>query len=181
MRLTCCTVSKAQPCPAVKRAMTIGDRSFAKDESGAIAIIFAILIIPMLLMIGAAIDYSRIALDRSQTQSAIDAAALAMVKKIALLDNSKIEAMVRDYINANIPSDIAIEIEVTIERNPSALKIAAIGTTNTTFMRIANINSSSYNADSKAVASDKSIEVALVLDNSGSMKRISDQWSEKSS
>ena len=71
---------KAKPL-AIDSQTRHGSRSFRRDESGAIAIMFALAMIPIILMIGVGIDYTRVALDRSQTQDAIDAAALAAVKK----------------------------------------------------------------------------------------------------
>ncbi|PLW75241.1 TadE/TadG family type IV pilus assembly protein [Cohaesibacter celericrescens] len=153
-----------------KRPTIKNERSFASDESGAIAVIFAAVLIPIILMLGAAVDYSRIALTRSETQDAIDAATLAAVKKISQMTDSEVRSMIEAYVDANLSSSVSVNIDlVEIERNPSALKVWASGSTDTTFMRIAGINTSDFKANSSAVASDKSIEVALVLDNSGSM------------
>ncbi|WP_157967726.1 vWA domain-containing protein [Cohaesibacter intestini] len=145
-------------------------RSFAKDESGAIAIIFALTLIPILLLIGVAIDYSRIALDRSEVQTALDAATLAAVKKVGILNDSEIRSMIGAYVVANTPNSIKTNIDVVeIKRNPNALRVQASGETKTTFMLLADVEKADFKADSSAVASDKSIEVSLVLDNSGSM------------
>ncbi len=145
-------------------------RSFAKDESGAIAIIFALTLIPIIMLIGVAIDYSRIALDRSQVQAALDAATLAAVKKVGIMKDAEIKTMISAYVSANTPGTIKINIDsIEIKRNPNKLHVQASGETKTTFMRLADIEKADFKADSSAVASDKSIEVALVLDNSGSM------------
>jgi len=52
-------------------------RKLIGDESGAVAVIFALLLLPLLLTIGAAIDYSRGQQFRSALQGAVDSAALA--------------------------------------------------------------------------------------------------------
>ncbi|WP_319532818.1 pilus assembly protein [uncultured Cohaesibacter sp.] len=145
-------------------------RSFCRDESGAIAITFAVALIPILIMIGAAVDYSRIALNRSEAQDALDAATLAAVKKAENLTDDEVRTLVEDFVNANLPDTVKINIDlVEISRNPSNLKVWASGETKTTFMRIAGIDTSEFEATSSAIAGDKTVEIALVLDNSGSM------------
>ena len=145
--------------------------SFVKDESGAIAIIFAVAIIPIILMLGAAVDYGRIALDRAEVQDALDAATLATVKKVAVLSDDEVRSMVEAYANANLPSGLNINVDhLEIERNPSAIKAWATGSTETTFMHAAGIDSVDFRANSRAVSTDKSIELVMVLDNSGSMR-----------
>ena len=51
--------------------------SFARDRSGNVAIIFALLLVPIMGMIGLAVDFGRAHLIQSRTQAAVDAAALA--------------------------------------------------------------------------------------------------------
>ena len=144
--------------------------SFARDDSGAIAIIFAVALIPLLLMVGSAIDYSRAALDRAEAQDAIDAAALAVVKRVALLNDREVDELVESYVRANLPSTINLDIKiVNLSRDPGSLEIRARGSTETTIMKLAHFDKLDYSVYSKAVASEVSIEVALVLDNSGSM------------
>ena len=78
--------------------------------------------------------------------------------------------MIESYMAANIPNGVNVKIDlVEIERNPNAVKVWASGETETTFLRIANITSSDFKANSRAVAADQTLEVVMVLDNSGSM------------
>ncbi len=53
-------------------------RRFAADRTGAIAVVFALTLVPMLMAVGAAVDYSRAASLRSDLQAAADAAALTV-------------------------------------------------------------------------------------------------------
>jgi len=52
---------------------------FLADRGGAIAPIFAIVVIPVLGLASAAIDYSRAATERSRLQAAVDATALSVI------------------------------------------------------------------------------------------------------
>ncbi len=51
-------------------------RSIAADESGAIALVFSLLLVPMLGAVGLAVDYQRVSSARQFLQSQVDAAAL---------------------------------------------------------------------------------------------------------
>ncbi len=53
---------------------------FRKDERGSTAIMFALLITPVMFMTGMAVDYSRMITVKSRMQTAIDAASLAGVR-----------------------------------------------------------------------------------------------------
>ena len=48
-----------------------------RDQSGNVAMLFGLLVIPLAVSIGLAVDFGRVYNVRSQTQSALDAAALA--------------------------------------------------------------------------------------------------------
>ena len=50
---------------------------YHSDESGSVAIVFALALLPTALAVGAAIDYSRASLVKTNLQSALDAAVLA--------------------------------------------------------------------------------------------------------
>lgn len=56
---------------------------FARDESGATFLLFALALMPVMLMLGAAVDYSRSTVARSALNSAADAAALTAVRQAA--------------------------------------------------------------------------------------------------
>ncbi|WP_319412936.1 pilus assembly protein TadG-related protein [uncultured Cohaesibacter sp.] len=145
-------------------------RSFRRDESGAIAIIFVVSLIPIIMMLGAAVDYARVALARSEAQDALDAATLAAVKQIGTLSDSDITSMINAYVAANGPSDSKVIIDKTeISDDPTSIQAWATGTTDMTFMRFAGINTIDFSITSKSVAGNKTLEVVMVLDNSGSM------------
>lgn len=149
--------------PAIQR--------FCNEESGTVAIIFALSLMPLVILAGAAIDYSRLTSDRIQLQDALDAAALAAVNRIAYQTDDEVRTLVRSYVAANMPAGTTSTVNlISIGRNPSTIKIWANGTTDTTFMKLATIDNIDYKAKSEAVSSDKAIEVAMVLDNSGSMR-----------
>ncbi|HMK42069.1 MAG TPA: pilus assembly protein TadG-related protein, partial [Methyloceanibacter sp.] len=52
-------------------------RSFARDKAGNVAILFGLALIPIVIGVGAAIDYGRALVVRDRMADAADAAALA--------------------------------------------------------------------------------------------------------
>ena len=145
-------------------------KAFKRDEQGAIALLFALILLPMMLLMGAGIDYSRSVIDRSQAQDALDAAVLATVKQVPYLTDGELRNMVESFVSANTPAASNINVDlVEISRNPNTLKVWASGSTKMTFMKLAHVETVDFKAVSKAEAGNQSIEVVMVLDNSGSM------------
>ena len=50
---------------------------FGRDKAGSVGVIFGLVVIPLTAFIGLAVDFGRVYAVKSQTQSALDAAALA--------------------------------------------------------------------------------------------------------
>lgn len=150
-------------------------RRFAKAESGAAAVTFAIAVIPMMAAAGVAIDFGRYYAGQTQLQAALDdgtlAAALARDK--STIERQKIGA---DAFDANMKTG---EISNTI----STVKFV-VGTSNvvassrltlpTTFMAAIGIESMELSAIAEvAIPENKNAEIAFVLDYSGSMGDVS--------
>jgi Flp pilus assembly protein TadG len=58
-------------------SLVLRSRRFAADQGGAVAIMFAFALLPLMLAVGAGVDYSRVSQAQADLQSAADAAALA--------------------------------------------------------------------------------------------------------
>ena len=78
-------------------------RRFAQARDGAIAIIFALALLPLLLAAGAAIDLGRAYMVKSRLGYAIDAAALA-VGAATTTDEDELEAIMLAFFDANYPA-----------------------------------------------------------------------------
>lgn len=87
-------------------------RRFLRDRRGNFGVLFAIMVLPVLAVMGAAVDYSRIRHAQNQLQSAGDAALLASVREAH--DPSSLLYLAREYAGMNIegmPFEAAIDIE----------------------------------------------------------------------
>ena len=73
---------------------------FCKDRRGGVAPMFAIAVIPVFGLVGAAVDYSRANSIRAGMQSAIDATSLAMAKLAPTLTENELKTKSDDYFRA---------------------------------------------------------------------------------
>lgn len=99
-------------------------RSFARDRSGAVAMIFGIMLIPMAAMIGLAVDFGRVYAVNSSTQVALDSAALA-AGRAAQVEHTdpinKASAAATAYFNQAKPRNV---VSSTLQFSPNSAETA---------------------------------------------------------
>jgi Flp pilus assembly protein TadG len=145
---------------------------FLKDRRGGVAPMFAIAIVPVFGLIGAAVDYSRANSVRTGMQAAIDATALAMAKLAPTLTATQLQTQTQAYFNAMFNHPEAKNIVVTptyTTAGGSQLVIAVSGSVDTSFMKIMGFSSLNIGSSSTVKWGNQRLRVALVLDNTGSM------------
>src|ERR1043165_7457132 len=117
---------------------------FLKDRRGGVAPMFAIAVIPVIGLVGAAVDYSRAASVRTGMQSAIDATALAMAKLAPTLTQSELQTKADAYFHAMFTHPEAKNIVITpsyTSAGGSQLTISVSGSVDTSFMNIMGYSS----------------------------------------
>jgi Flp pilus assembly protein TadG len=90
------------------------------DQSGNVAMLFGLLIIPLAGMIGLAVDFGRVYSVTSHTQAALDAAALAAGRTAQLNPNNAMtqaSAAATAYFNQAKPQDV---VSSTLQFSPNA-------------------------------------------------------------
>lgn len=145
---------------------------FMQDRRGGVAPMFALAIIPLIGLVGAAIDYSRANSVRVGMQAAIDATALAMAKLAPTLTQSELQTKTNAYFQAMFNHPEAKNIVVTPTYSTSGgsqLIVAVSGTMDTTFMNVMGFSSLNLGSTSTVKWGMSRLRVALVLDNTGSM------------
>jgi Flp pilus assembly protein TadG len=143
-------------------------RSFGKDKSGVIGVIFALAIIPLILSVGVAIDGSRAYLVRERLQHALDAAGLAVGSSSGT--QAELETVMNKFFFANFPNDaIAATITPTLNIVGAEITVTGTATVDTTFMQLAGFQDITVSAVATIQRETTGLEVALVLDNTGSM------------
>ncbi len=150
------------------------NRNFLKNQRGATAIIWAIMLMPLLALIAAALDFSSRETVQRQVKAATDMAAIAAVR-LAIeqdVDEDELKQAAIDNFNQNMasfPQGSLVTPYVEIDEI-NGITVWAEYNMPTTMLGIAGVESLKVKARSRAgYSSPAKIEAVLVLDNSFSM------------
>lgn len=148
---------------------------FIKDRKGGVAPLLALSMIPIMAGIAASIDYSRAAATRSAMQSSLDAAAL-MLSKDAQNLGSQLNAKATTYFAALFDHPEATNVAVTSQLAQPAegnftLTLNGTATVDTIFAQFLGQSNINLTASSQVLWGIKKLNLALVLDNTGSMSQ----------
>lgn len=152
-------------------------KQFNEAEGGAVAILFGLASIAILLFSGLAVDYSRIVDFKGGISRAVDAASLAAGRALleGKLTDSEIEDLARQFVmaNTNTPSRQSRlgEPKIRIDRESGEVDILVDAELNMTIGRLAGIDHMAVPVRSTAVFAQKDIEVGMALDITGSMRQ----------
>jgi Flp pilus assembly protein TadG len=147
---------------------------FFADRSGGVAPIFALAILPVIGLAGAAVDYSRAASARSAMFAALDATGLMLSKDAADLSPDQVNARATQIFNAefNRPDVPGVQVNAVLS-SPQAgsftLNVTASGNMSTTFTRVLGQSQIGLKGSADFNWGIKKLELALALDNTGSM------------
>jgi Flp pilus assembly protein TadG len=151
-------------------------RRFLDDRRGNILPMFGLSLIPIMGLIGAAVDYSRANAVKSKMQAALDSTALAMAASASTQSASQLTASATAYFNAmfSATSTSGVTLSVSYTNNSGeGPRVTVTGSTSvkTQFMNIPGFGISELpvSAMSQAAWGNTRLRVSLVLDNTGSM------------
>jgi len=150
---------------------------FAGADRGNVAILFAATIIPILSVLGAAVDYSRVSSARSGMQAALDSTALMISKDLSsgTITAGQVSTKAQSYFAALYTNGDANSINVSATYtaasggNAAKIVVNGSGSINTDFLKVANIPQINFNTSSTTTWGTTKLRVALALDNTGSM------------
>lgn len=94
---------------------------FRKANSGNVAIIFGLAIIPLVGATGAALDYSRGSNARTALQGALDAAGLILSKEAQRLTTAQLLARAESVVKANLARTSKALVAATVSTEPVAV------------------------------------------------------------
>lgn len=141
-----------------------------RDTGGNVAMIFGITAIPMLMTAGIVVDYGVNSATRAQVQNALDATTLSLAKLPASLSDSELSTRATKQVTAALANSQLNGLTVSMARSGDSITVTVTGTTPTTLTRIAGFQSLPIHIVSIARRGATNMEIALVLDNTGSMK-----------
>lgn len=144
---------------------------FMNDVRGNFAVMTAVLAVPLLLSIGLYIDYARQSSARVHLQALADLAAINMASSREE-DDAKLRVIALNAINGNADPQVVQSIEIErLEAKNERIRLDLHGIIDTTFMQFGNIMDVGVRATAVAERGlNGQVEVALVLDNTYSMK-----------
>jgi Flp pilus assembly protein TadG len=144
-------------------------KKLLSNESGNAAIITGMAAIPMILILGSAVDFERASNLHTELQSSVDAAAL-FAATLQESNNTILTQKSKPYFEANFKADGATEVPTfTAVNNGDSVTISASVLSRNAFMAIAGVPTTTVGARSTVMKSGINLEVSLVLDNTGSM------------
>jgi len=159
-------------------------RRFLRDDRGNFMLLTAVAMVPIMGGLAIAVDYSQMARQRQETLNALDAAGIAAARLIASgASDTTVKAYAKDFFEANLgsvkPANTLLSVTLPKDNvGGGTLKMSAelkyepyffptfarlIGQTN-----VSGDMKLDFRADSE-VKLKNTLEIALVLDNSGSM------------
>lgn len=150
--------------------------SFSKDERGATAMIFALMAVVLVVMAGLAMDLQRGVGADNRLQASLDASALAAAKALedSSMSDAEIAAIAQTTFDANLvggSSDLVCQpLSVRIERDSGKVFTNADCGIPTTVGNLVQVNTIGVTEASTARAAITKLDVAMMLDVSGSMQ-----------
>ncbi len=144
---------------------------YGRDRGGNVAILFTLGVIPVVGGVGAAVDYSHANSVKVAMQAAVDSTALMLSKEVANLSNTDISKKADSYFKAmlNRPEANGVNVMPTYSAAKKTLTLASSATVKTDFLGLLGIKTLKVHASSTVAWGGNKLEVALVLDNTGSM------------
>jgi Flp pilus assembly protein TadG len=149
---------------------------FLWNRDASVAPMLALAALPLFGFVGAAIDFSRAASARTAMQAALDASALMLSKDAQTLTAPNLVQKAGDDFKAIFTRPEAYAVQVTSQFSQPAqgnfsLKLTASAKVNTLFAKMLGQSAIDLSASSEVLWGIKKLNLAIVLDNTGSMQQ----------
>lgn len=144
---------------------------FLDDNRGTVIVMFALSLVPLLVAAGVAVDYSRALAIKSDLQAAADAAALGAKRSDAdetQAAKAKAEAIFNSNKQANAHK--ASLRSVKFNFSDDGVEVEAIADVPATLSKLVGVSDIEVKVTSRSMSATSNLELALVLDNTGSMR-----------
>lgn len=141
-----------------------------KDEGGNVAMLTGFSVFVLMSATGISVDMARSQILQAKIQTALDAAGLAAG---ATANTVNVQTQATRYFNANFPAGYlgagAVTVTAALATGGTKVTLSAATTLPTTFMQVAGITNVSVGANTEITRSNQGLELAIALDNTGSM------------
>lgn len=153
---------------STRRATSLLNR-FRKEDAGNVAMLFGVALVPTLAFAGMAVDYSRATSERGRLQQAIDSTALSLAHDAKSLTDSELQARAQKALAAVFTPKEGFQPKVAVSKDGMKIAFTSEMTVPTSLMRLMGQTSMTVHANTTVSTLGRQIELALALDNTGSM------------
>src|SRR3954469_24944978 len=100
---------------------------FLADQHGGVAPIFALALVPMIGLAGAAVDYSRASAARTAMQASLDATTLMIAKDAQLIPSDQVGSRATQLFNAGfVRNDVqSLQVNATLSNGTGGTTVTA--------------------------------------------------------
>jgi hypothetical protein len=145
-------------------------KKFKNDVSGNVMMLFALALIPVVGVMGLAVDYSRATNSKEKLQAAIDTTALSLAAASSEESLAELEQRGTQFLTETFkPHAGTTLLPIRVTRRGGEITIAADAVMRTTFMQVLGEDTVTISAAASATFGKRKIEFAMALDNTGSM------------
>jgi Flp pilus assembly protein TadG len=153
-------------------------KAFGKDQSGSVIQMVGYSVIPIFLCAGVAIDTTRVNYTHQKFASSLDAAAIAAAAAPVGTSTDNMKVLARRFVDQNFKDSDKITItSFNLTNTATTVKVSGTARVQTSIMFVAQTEgitqaNTSYvdiSLSSEVLKAGENIEVALMLDNTGSM------------
>lgn len=146
---------------------------FLTDARGNVAPILGLALIPIFALVGLAIDYGRANSVKADIQAALDATALGLSKEVETIAEKDLKQRAAAYFTAvlNRPEIVMTDLTPKFVKNGSSFELTITGAASVpgTVSRVLGQDHFEVGGFAQVKWGIKRLEVALALDNTGSM------------
>jgi Flp pilus assembly protein TadG len=147
-------------------------RSFRAAQSGNVALTFGLSVVPVLGLVGSAVDYGRMNSFKAEMQGALDATAIMLAREAVVTAPAALQSKAQAYFLVNFSRPEAQNVTANANYTgggTSTMKVTASATVPTTFMKLFGHESVTVTGESTAKWGNTRLRIALALDTTGSM------------
>jgi len=143
---------------------------FRRSESGAAMPLIGLSALAMIGAMGLALDAGRGMVARAKLVNALDAAGLAVGARVSTTDyDADALKFVQTNFGTNYDDAKVLSVKTTVSADKSFITLTATASLPTSFMQLFGSTTMNVNAYTEVTRAVTGIELALVLDNTGSM------------
>ena len=147
-------------------------KRFLKSRGGNVAMIYGLALLPTMAAVGSAVDLTRAMVVKMRLGEALDAAGLSVGGTIGLT-TAEMTAKAQQFFYANYPdNELGTVTSLTVSSsgyNNNLVTVAGTARVDTAFMGMFGINYLDIGVNVQVTRESKGLEIALALDNTGSM------------